>query len=285
MLKTKLFLVYLFLRSFFSACPGEKDNAHFNCAKKSYKAERFGKLPKKINESSGLELAEGKDDFWTINDGGGSPSLYKIDINGCLLDSVRIPNTSNIDWEDLAKDSLGNIYIGDFGNNLNARKNLRIYKVNKDFSRVDTIKFAYPDQKDFPPEYENRNFDVEAFFWYSSKLYLISKNRGKGPVKLYGLPDLSGEYKALLIQELPINGMVTAADINDNGTEVAILTYGKVYFFDIENVNGKLHLNSKSCRKFNRSGQSEAIVYLKNDDVLITNENRKVFLFHQRMKK
>lgn len=285
MLKTKLFLAYLFLRSFFSTCPDEKDNAHFNCAKKSYKAERLGKLPKKINESSGLEQAEGNDVFWTINDGGGSPSLYKIGISGKLLDSVRIPNTSNVDWEDLAKDSGGNIYIGDFGNNLNARRNLRIYKVNKEFSRVDTIKFTYPDQKEFPPEYENRSFDGEAFFWYHSKLYLISKNRGKGPVKLYELPDSSGNYEAQLIQELSINGMVTAADINDNGTEVAILTYGKVYFFEVEIVNDKLQLNSKLCRKFNRSGQSEALVYLKNDDVLITNENRKVFLFHKKMTK
>jgi sugar lactone lactonase YvrE len=38
---------------------------------------------------------------------------------------------TNIDWEDITKDKDGNLYVGDFGNNDNERKDLCIYKIDK----------------------------------------------------------------------------------------------------------------------------------------------------------
>jgi hypothetical protein len=52
-----------------------------------------------------------------------------------ILKMVQLKNTNdckynNIDWED-TKDKNGNLYVGDFGNNDNERKDLCIYKIDK----------------------------------------------------------------------------------------------------------------------------------------------------------
>ena len=83
------------------------------------------------------------------------------------------------------------MYIGDFGNNANERKNLNIYKVpnvnsgSGDKIEAEKISFHYPEQKKFPPKKSKMSFDCEAFFHHNDFLYLITKDRtrpysGKG---------------------------------------------------------------------------------------------------------
>ena len=85
--------------------------------------EIIGELPSKAKESSGLALA-GQDAFWTHNDHGNKPNLYKIDKSGNLLETIKFTSLTNIDWEELTEDDQGYIYIGDFGNGKNDRKDL-----------------------------------------------------------------------------------------------------------------------------------------------------------------
>src|SRR5690606_37593404 len=111
----------------------------------------------------------------------------------------------NIDWEELTKDSDNNLYIGDFGNNDNERKNLVIYKISV-VNRVqdkevkaEKISFEYPEQKDFPPKKKHRYFDAEAFFYRDGYFYLFTKNRSKpfdGICFLYKIPAIPGHHKA-----------------------------------------------------------------------------------------
>ena len=114
-------------------------------------------LPKKLDENSGI--VQMKDSTaWFIQDGGNSDKLYKVGFNGKLLQELQVKNSKNKDWEDLAADSKGNVYIGDFGNNNSTRKDLVIYKVpNPEVEKGDKIdakkiKFNYPDQEKFPPK-------------------------------------------------------------------------------------------------------------------------------------
>ena len=82
-------------------------------------------LPAELTESSSLEI-DSTGNFWSSNDSGGEPILYHFNDNGELLHTVRITNHSNHDWEDISLVGDSIIYIGDFGNNLNDRQNLRI---------------------------------------------------------------------------------------------------------------------------------------------------------------
>ncbi|WP_369828775.1 hypothetical protein [Flavobacterium sp. 1] len=61
------------------------------------------------------------------------------------------------------------MYIGDFGNNDNTRKDLAIYKIDQSNLQGEsanvayTISFDYPEQTEFPPKKKDLMFDVEAF--------------------------------------------------------------------------------------------------------------------------
>ncbi len=239
-----------------------------------YKIKIIGKLDKKIDESSGITRATDST-FWTHNDGPDN-HLYEINRKGILKSEVEISKAKFVDFEEICSDQQGNHYLGDFGNNNNKRKNLRIYKVNSNFSKIDTIHFSYPDQYEFPPKKAFKNFDCEAFIYFNGHLYLFSKNRGNKKVKLYQLPTKAGRYKAKLLDSIYLTGMITSASINPSQTKLALLSYNSVYLFAIDNqVSLKSHYK---VIKLPQVGQVEGILFINDKDFLITNEARKIFL-------
>ena len=86
------------------------------------------KLPKAIKENSGIAYFQ-DNKAWFIEDHGNKDEIYQIDFNGKILKELKIKHAKNNDWEDLAQDPNGNIYIADIGNNNNKRKDLIIYKI------------------------------------------------------------------------------------------------------------------------------------------------------------
>ena len=88
-------------------------------------------------------------------------------MDGNLVRTITIEGVENNDWEDIAQDKNGFTYIGDFGNNDNDRKNLAIYKVKIDKENstpvLQTTKFSYPEQTEFPPNKKSLLYDCEAF--------------------------------------------------------------------------------------------------------------------------
>lgn len=277
MLKYKLFTIYVFFETLLCGCGEDKRREGFELRPRDYAIEKVGKMAKEeVPESSGIELTK-DGNFWTHADGGNQPVLYKVDIEGKLLQTVDIPNTANLDWEDLAKDKEGNIYIGDFGNNENKRRNLRIFKINEqNLNQVDTIQFHYADQKDFPPNKQDRNFDCEAFFYHKGNLYLFTKDRGRNElVKVYKVPAQRGNYTAQAIDSIQISTMITAADISPEGDHMALLGYGNVYLFEISGEN--FFSGNKYCIPFEKTGQAEALVFINNTDFVFSNEGGKIF--------
>ena len=85
-------------------------------------------LPKALNEVSGTEIISNSDLIWMLNDSGNKPLIYGLEKKGTIIRKLKI-DAKNHDWEDLTSDKDGNLYIGDFGNNLSDRKNLTILKV------------------------------------------------------------------------------------------------------------------------------------------------------------
>jgi hypothetical protein len=203
------------------------------------------KLPKRIDECSGMISLDGKT-LWVIEDGGNKDILYGIDRAGELQKEFKVSNAKNKDWEALTKDSLGNLYIGDFGNNGNRRKDLVIHKLpNPMLEKGDKIpgqkiQFRYPDQKAFPPPRSDKRFDGEAFFHYGGRLYIITKNQSDpfdGIAHVYSIPDSVGTYIAT--KELQFRTCdkrkscrVTDAALSPDGNRLVLLGYGNLWIFE-----------------------------------------------------
>lgn len=142
----------------------------------------LAELPNVLEENSGIAFYSGKS-AWFVADSGNHDAIYHVDFQGKQLNKFDVKNAKNHDWEELTEDKKGNLYIGDFGNNHNNRKDLVIYKLpnpNEEKGKkidAEKIKFSYPDQNDFPPKKSERLFDAEAFFHHQDALYIFTKNR------------------------------------------------------------------------------------------------------------
>ncbi len=279
MFKIKVFLFLSLIKNSFCPCARDKAANEFERPSTAYSKEKIARLPEVLDESSGAVMLTDST-FLTLNDGG-KPRVYTVDLQGTLLNTTSVPNSSNKDWEEITTDTNGVVYIGDFGNNGNDRKNLRIYKYDPRMKTTDTISFSYLDQAFFPPEKSNRNFDCEAMFHHQDSLYLISKNRGNKSVRFYKLPARPGNYAISPFYTSTIHSMITGASINKDHTEVALLSYGKIYFYSFNAGT----LQPASCMGFARNGQAEGISYLHNHSILVTNEQGKVFLLRPKVKK
>lgn len=243
-------------------------------------------LPKHINECSGMTTLDGKI-LWIIEDGGNKDVLYGIDRKGKIKKEFKVSNAKNKDWEALTKDSLGNLYIGDFGNNKSNRENLLIYKLPNPLSEkgdkipAEQIHFRYPDQKAFPPPFSNRRFDAEGFFHFGNRLYIITKNQSDpfdGIAHVYSIPDSAGTYMATKELQFPTcntrsNCRVTDAALSDNGNRLVLLGYGTLWIF--EDFSTKLFGDGPDRTiDLGISTQLEAISFVSDTLLYIADERR-----------
>lgn len=246
------------------------------------------RLPKMIHESSGMVCTD-SGIIWTINDHVDN-KLFAISLHDTLhsvnTQGVDVLNAAHHDWEDLAQDESGNIYIGDFGNNLNRRPRFAIYKINLtgNISRktsdslpavtAELISFHYPDQKQFPPPPANWNFDCEAFFHLSDSLYLFSKNvsnPNNGFTKIYRLSDQPGAYTADLVDSFCLNEPVTGADVSADGKTVVLLTYFSLWI--LKEFSGNDFFGGKIFQLPLRGlTQKEAVCFTNDRELFITDE-------------
>ena len=278
----------LTIKTAFCSCRSDVQRNGFQRARSAYKVIQLGRLPKVVNESSGLTYRAARGTFLTHNDGGGRPTLYEVDQYGKLLDSIVVTGATNVDWEDLTQQDSTVLFVGDFGNNQNKRRDLAIYRIAlKPALRVTPLPFQFADQKAFPPPRSQRNFDMEAMVWFQDSLHLFSKNWSlrKRYVHLYKLPDRLGSAvagsNALEPQDsIYSRAMVTGAALSPDARTLALLTYGKILLFSVQ-ANSLNLRHPKHCIRLPK-GQTEAITFVSETDMVVTNERGKLYLISKK---
>ncbi|MCF7913421.1 MAG: hypothetical protein K9M99_12915 [Candidatus Cloacimonetes bacterium] len=246
-----------------------------------------------INESSAIVKSRQWDDvYWTLNDSGDKNRIFPFNRNGEMYRAqwysedqggVYIGDAVNIDWESMTADDEGNLYIGACGNNLSVRRDLCIYKF-KDPHPLATgttrylqkINFYYPEQSSYPAPEDDSNYDCEAIFWAEGRLFLLTKHRSDTNTCLYTLNSMYSEREnpATLLSTFDIQGAVTDAECNDDGTRLAVLTYSAVWVFEGETeywFEGSvkwLPISGKQC---------EGICWDDDETLIITNEQMELF--------
>ena len=233
------------------------------------------------DEISGTEYVNGV--LWALEDSGNKDILYRIGEKGGIEQQLRLRGMKNKDWEDLTSDAEGNLYIGDFGNNYNDRKNLAIYKINRDSLDNDmtqpdyTVYFKYPDQKSFPPKKSEFLYDAEAFFEHNGNFYIFTKNRSArydGSFKVYKVPNKAGSHTAVLAGTYTSCSAyrkcaITGADISPDGT-VALLSSDKVWL--IPGFSEVFKQEAMQQYELGHYSQKEGITFKDNNTLLIADE-------------
>src|SRR5256885_14370855 len=149
----------------------QKSNAHKPCI------SQLGAIDyKSCSESSGV-IASRKHAgvYWTHCDSGNDASIYAITREGKFIAEYQL-DVPNHDWEDIAIDDEGHLFIGDIGNNGGKRNQIHVHRVDEPNPakipkggiaklKVDkTWKITYPDTP----------FDAESLFIWKDKGYIIS---------------------------------------------------------------------------------------------------------------
>jgi hypothetical protein len=197
---------------------------------------RVGYLSDSIKESSGLSFV--KDKLYTINDSGNSADIFEINPNSGKIINVIKTTNSNKDWEAITNDG-NNFYIGDFGNNEGARKDLKIIKIpiaqdSINFKQNLDINFYYPEQKDFTPRNLNQNFDGESLVFLNEKLHIFTKEWQSRQITHYEVdPTISDIQPAKLIEKFKLNFVATDAAYFNRKLYVVGYTKKTEVFLDI----------------------------------------------------
>jgi len=254
-MKRWLLYVTIFVLLPWSGCSQDQEDASVTHTSEGTGSKLFGQQQKlgelnssAIEEASGIAVSRRyKDALWVHNDSGNEAVLFLISNEAEVLKKVVLEGIENRDWEDMAigtgpDDKQHYLYLGDIGDNLRLRSEKTIYRfVEPEIALdepaiVDTVR-----QFDvFNFEYADGRADAEALMVdpLNKDLYIVSKTNA-APA-LYRLPYQESPTEELLTAEKlgTVNldasgllGLVTAADISADGSEILVKTYGKIFYW------------------------------------------------------
>ncbi len=248
---------------------------------------RVALLDPVVSESSGLVRADDVS-LWTHGDSGNAPVLFRVGLDGRVVQTVEVTGATSVDWEDLAADGAGNLWLGDIGNNSSTRTDLAVHRVPVPAATASTVavtasvSFTYPDQVVGSGE---QAFDAEALFFDRGRLYLLSKRRSDQSTRLYRFPRVQG---TVVLEELGTRalggdpdrygGLATAADLSADGRRLALLTYHAIFVFDRPAEGAGWLAGEPVVISLDQdvAGQCEGLAWL-GGDLLFTNEGRALF--------
>lgn len=211
-------------------------------------------LSDSLRESSGLTNIDGR--LYSFNDSGNTSEIFEIKPGSPFIEKTFQTGLKNIDWEAITNDG-ENFYIGEFGNNLGTRKDLKVYQVpfKNDSLITDSIKiisFYYPEQIDFTAKNINNNFDAEAMIFLDGHIHLFTKEWVTNSVSHYLVDkNLTENQPARKLESFETGFVVTDASFYDN--KLYVVGYTKkasVFLMTFEkDDNGNLFFN-KPLKKY-----------------------------------
>jgi hypothetical protein len=151
--------------------------------------ERRGRLDHPaIREASGIVASRRHPGiFWVHNDSGNLPAIYAVKGDGSLVREylVKVPN---IDWEDIAIDDQGHLYLGDIGNNdgrLPIRAIHRIAEPDPGQPHRGGLVVEATSYYRFPP---SGRFDAEGLFIDQGRAVVVAKTFDRAEAELWTIP-------------------------------------------------------------------------------------------------
>src|SRR6185295_1282039 len=204
---------------------------------------------KSITESSGLCASRSTPGaYWTHNDSGDGPFIYAFDTRGYSLGIFRVTGAQARDWEDMASGpgpdaNKSYLYLGDIGDNNEARDEVVVYRVPEPALTAATRKLTKTRPGSTEPaeairlKYPDGKHDAEALLVHptTGNIYIVNKVPIANPIVYEAAaPFTTGKLVVMRrIGEIHVpsifGGVITGGSISPDGRRVALCDYFQGY--------------------------------------------------------
>jgi len=165
--------------------------------------------------------------YWVHNDSGNPPLIFAIRGDGRIVRQFRL-EVPNIDWEDIAIDDHGHLYLGDIGNNTGVLSVRAIYRIDEPDPaspagqplKASAISFYYMPR--------SSRFDAEGLVYDEGNGILVAKYLDGREAELFSVPleppsPLTRPARPRAIGRLPgFTEPATGADLSQDRTLLAV---------------------------------------------------------------
>ena len=127
--------------------------------------------------------------FWVHNDSGNPPVLFAIRRDGTIVREFRL-GVPNIDWEDIAADDQGHLYVGDIGNNGGLLPVRAVYRFDEPDPGKPAGEPLRPSVSAFYGFSRANRFDAEGLVFEAStgSAVLVAKRLDGREAELFAIP-------------------------------------------------------------------------------------------------
>jgi hypothetical protein len=235
----------------------------------------------RITESSGVVVSRKNPDlFWTHNDGGGKRQvLYAMTRQGKALAEFRVTGALLEDWEDIASDDNGHLFLGDVGNNDGKRTALAVHQVDEPDAQQSQSGLARV-TRTWALNFPVKSFDCESLIVWQDHGYLISKVFDDERAGLYrfSLTNLAASQTLTFLGDLKIDSPVTGAAISQDGKLLGLVAKNGAYVFRVKgDIERATHGKATEFTRF-RHEHIEGCTFVP-EGLLATAESREIYLF------
>ncbi len=200
--------------------------------------EPIGRLKdKELREVSGVVRSRRHPGiFWLHNDSGNPPALFAVRGDGTVVRRYDV-GVPNLDWEDIALDDRGFLYLGDIGNNGGALPVRAVHRFVEPDPAVEPAGPLRPDRTVFYRFPGGKRFDAEGLFVDGDQVTLVSKRFDLQPAELYRVPfekpaSLLGPAVLERVGALPgFTESATGADLSPDGRRLAVVSPGRTRLY------------------------------------------------------
>jgi hypothetical protein len=211
--------------------------------------------------------------YWVHNDSGHDASLFAVKESGELVAHVRLREAPNTDWEDIAADDQGHLFIGDIGNNVGLFPVRYVYEIEEPDPYAERasppevlrrIKYSMPDGR----------ANVEAMYVRQGQIYLIARTPTRKARVLRLEETESGTARAVEFAEVPARD-VTGADLSADGRRLVVCTSTGVSVLELDS-EGQPRTDEPAQTVDYPVDSVEACCF-DGDAVLVASEGREIF--------
>jgi len=211
--------------------------------------------------------------FWVHNDSGHGAVLYAIEASGRLVAEVPVPGATNSDWEDIAADQQGHLFIADTGNNFHVFPVRFVYQIEEPDPHADPVKparvikrhvFTYPAER----------FDSEALFVRAEGMFVLPRQGGRETDVLRLAPGEGGKRVPQRATAVAARNL-TGADLSPDGRRLLVCSAYAAWVFALDETGAVRKDVAPQTVRY-PPGEIEACCFDGND-VLLVAESREIY--------